>query len=810
MTQIYLDYPIPNVVVKGEVRESPSGLPGKGEVPAEYAIVGQSPSTRRAPGRELEPFGAKSYKILAGLLDMYPDIYVTNLVKEPFRPGKKPGVTTIRLWAPRLFDELRLVSPRRILTLGDIAARALCGDHFSGLREDRGTFFWNRELDAWVVPTYHFSAGARNPHLNRFINRDLQRFYTLADPDLSSVRYEVCPEDTDRYLGRILRQCPEGAEVILDVETTGLGLDAALTQVGITWEDGPVFLFLAPTPGVMIQLGEIFKRKHVTLVGHNLQFDWGVLLRTTNWKWPRMGAHDTMLLGHIKGEEVLALKHLVTLYTDRPGSRTGGSPGDPLYLAEDVIGTSEVFRLFREHASAPIYPVLQDLVPLVASIKVRGVHIDRDRLQTIRDETADRVVAARAVLDELSGDPSINWNSTHQVPPVLVRLGVPLFERTDSGNLSVAEKYLLPLREAHPIVDALLKYREEEKQLSGFCEGWLKASASDSRLHPTLLLTGTETGRLACRDPNLQQVKREGPLKEIFVPEEPEGSYGIVDLDQAELRVAALLSGDEGLLQALLESDPHRFIASIVFKKPEAEVSATERKASKKTTFGVLYGGSAYGLAQKAGLEVDMVQYVIDMLRKEFKVLFKWMDVKQREAIASGFIPTIFGRNRPVKEHLARGNDSQVRRLAVNTPIQSVASDSMLVVIRGTDRRLRKARLASRVLFGVHDSALTSVGPGEAEAVARAVQSAFLDLQSTPIGKLPGFDRLPLTGSFMTGPSWAAVESTNAAYAPVASWQCSSTATGFAPAVFLTKEEPEDFEEDEREYSEDYDDIAAD
>lgn len=799
---IYLDYPVAQF---GE--DGGEGLPGKGPIPAEYAFVGIAPSTRRPADRRLEPFGAKSHKIIKGLLELYPSTYVTNLVKEPVAPGKHPTILQLRWWGSRLLDELRLVKPRRILALGDLPARFLCGPHFDSLREDRGTFFWSPTFECWVVPTYHFSAGARNPHLNRFINRDLERFFTLPDPDLSRTEYEVCPDDTDHFLGRILRLLKDETEVILDVETDGLGVWANLTQVGISWSGGPVFLFLRPTPILMTQLGEILRRKHCSIVGHNLQFDWGILLKTTNWKWPRMVAHDTMLLAHLRGEEVLALKHLVTLYTRRPGSRVGGGPGDPLYLAEDIAGTKEVYEQFKDSASAAIYPILQDLVPLVAAIKVRGVYIDRDALTNLRRDTVQQVAEAKARLDQVSGHPELNWRSSQQAGPVLLGAGVPLTAYTPTGALSTAEKHLLPHQESHPLVDALLKYRAVEKLLSGFIDGYLAFSERDSHLHPTLKLTGTDTGRLSCADPNLQQVNREGPLKSIFVPQTPGGLYGLVDLEQAELRIAALLSQDEALLEALLSEDTHRFIASLLLQKPMEQVTATERKASKKVTFGVLYGGSAQGLAEKAGLSVQSVMEILVMMNRQFAQLARWMKERQHHAIETGYIQTLFGRNRPVKEHLARGDESRVRRLAVNTPVQSLASDCMLTITRGVDRRVRAKRLTSRVLFGVHDSLLLSVGPGESDEVARLVQESFLDLQATPLKDLPIFTRLPLTGSFMTGESWAAVESTNDAYAPIASWECSSVATEFKPAVILHKELPE--EDDEGEQSEDWD-AAAD
>jgi DNA polymerase-1 len=303
-------------------------------------------------------------------------------------------------------------------------------------------------------------------------------------------------------------------------------------------------------------------------------------------------------------------------------------------------------------------------------------------------------------------------------------------------------------------------------------------------------------------DPNLQQVSREGPLKLIFVPR-PEfagGHYGLVDLEQAELRVAALLSNDEALVEALLSEDTHRYIASRLLGKPMDQITPTERKASKKVTFGVLYGGSAPGIAGKADLPVELIVEIMQMLGREFKALAKWMRQRKREAQETGWISTLFGRQRDVTDLRKRGDFGAIGRQAVNTPIQSLASDSMLVIARAFDRGLRREKLHSRILWTIHDSTITEVYPGEEEAVARMAQEAFESLNDTPLAKLPLSDRLPLTGSFLIAKSWAQVESTNEHYEPGPSWNCSSH--GHFEAGQVVKEEKEDADDWEEDTDE--------
>lgn len=765
------------------------GLPGKGPVPSDYAIVGSAPSTKRPANAKFEPFGSRSHQIIDNIRKQVPSLYVTNAVKISHAPGKEPRIALIREHAPKLIRELELVSPRRILTLGDVPSRILCGEHFKGIRDDRGTFFWNANLSAWIVPTYHFSAGGRNPELRRYIGRDIERFFSLPEPELID---DYLVQDNFKWLRKNL---PEDELVYLDIETTGLEYDAKVTQIGLSWGEQPPILFMDPTPEGMVILGSILKERKSKLLGHNLQFDLRCMLYNTQGLWPDLPVNDTMLLAHLRGEGVLGLKHLTTLYTDRPGPHSGGSPGDPQYLAEDVESTREVARVFTADTHRYVYRVLRDLVPLVADIYHRGVYIDRQRLEEVKATSTRARDKTLAELEAASKAIGINWNSPAQVIPVLEKAGIPLTERTEAGALSIKETVLLPLAEEYPLVKSLLAYRAAAKAISGFIDPYLETTSDEHPfLHPTLRLTGTDTGRLSCSNPNLQQVTREGPLKEVFVGRWEDSYYGGVDLEQAELRIAALLSGDEALLEALLSEDTHRFIASKLFGIPQDKVTPTQRKASKKTTFGVLYGGSARGLAEKAGLTVKDIQEILNLMSTEFKVLWQWMKTEQHKALSTGKIDTIFGRTRPMDTYLARDEQSRIKRLAVNTPIQSAASDSMLVITRGVHRRMKDRKLRSNILFGVHDSLWLEVAYDEVDAVARIVQQAFTDLNDTPLGKLPAFDRLPLTGGFLLADSWAAAESTNAAYAPQAEWSCNSLGVIDKVEGWI-REEKEDWEE---------------
>ena len=269
--------------------------------------------------------------------------------------------------------------------------------------------------------------------------------------------------------------------------------------------------------------------------------------------------------------------------------------------------------------------------------------------------------------------------------------------------------------------------------------------------------------------------------------------YGIVDLEQAELRIAALLSEDEKLAETLNSEDLHRTGAAQVLGKPPEEVTSNERKAFKKVIFGLLYGGTPEGIAGKADISVQETVRIIQWIGANFKSLSTWMKHQRVLAEESGEIETLFGRKRSVRHLLMEGQRNKVARLSVNTPIQSVASDCMLIVTATLDQLLREDRLKARILFGVHDSLLAEYAEGEGQLLAHRVQRSFEAIADSPLGQTSLFRYLPLNGTLVLGKSWAAVESTSEGYDPQMSVTVSSLGGQYREhAVSLGRDQDDD------------------
>lgn len=759
---IYLDF-APHVT---------EALPGKGGTTAKFMLVGMAPSTSRPRDRRIEPFGAKSWEIIQSIVRAVGEhnVYITNLVKTPVPAREKLGAKRIREWRPCLDREIELVNPSRILCLGDEVAKALIPG-FGGMRSDHGTFFPGEDGRTYV-PCHHFSAAARNPGLKPVLANDLKRFFTLEVMDVTVASMVTEVHEIPKMSG----------EVVIDIETGGLLISDPIHFIGVQLEDQRAFILHSNDGAISAekirQLGTRLQNECERVVGHNIKFDLSMLvahdLFPSSSPWSNLETVDTMLLAHNSGREsALSLKHLVSMYTSLPGSHAGGGFHDPLYLTYDLVGTRAIFQEFRKQYETYSGKLMSDMSGILGAMRARGVYLDRRTLQEIHGTLRQDVEHLEGELLQVA---DINWGSNAQVAQALRSNGVPLYERTKKGAYSVAEAILRELEEEYPLVQQLLEYRTSSKLYTGFVLPYLEQQSE--YIYPDLRLHGTETGRLSCTNPNLQQIPRVGTFKTIFKPRWEEGYYGLIDLSQAELRVVALLCEDEKFIEALLAEDAHRAIAAQVFGKSQNTVTAAERKQSKGVTFGLLYGGSPHGLAHRIGIPVKRVEKILSSFFKTFPKLQKWLKEKEvwvESAPDPLLMCTPFGRTRDLTTVRKLEGTRRAYRQATNTDPQSGASDIMLDICRTTWRELHRRNLRSRPLFLVHDSTLLEIYPGEQDDVADVVDYAFKQLWSTPLRDYRLFEELPMVGEVVIARNWAEVESTNEHYNKIATYPVTST-----------------------------------
>jgi uracil-DNA glycosylase family 4 len=761
----------------------PDGANWNWGTPVDLAIVGQSPSTLRSWVRRNEVFGSKSWPIVKQLLDLWVDdlglvVFLTNAIREPLPPRTPVLAKLMKQWNPHLSSDLELFRPRYILAVGTTSAKMLIGPKFQKLSEDHGARF-SLDSGAVVVPTYHFSASFNDLVIRRNQTRDLERFDLLirSGGDASGVpQYSVFEGHPDPGL---LPSWTSKDQVVLDIETTGLDpFTHEFLSIGLRYQ-GSNYVIQNPEPAWLASLGETLARSGAGVIGHNLYFDLYWLRTRSSPAWDKVRvAGDTMLMALVDGEPALGLKHLTTLRTNMNSSHAFGGPEDPAYLATDLESTERLFLYYHPRTSSTyVIQLLHRLIPYLVEARACGVRIDTPRLKEIGEELDLGLEKSRTFFGDL------NPGSDAQGRKWLADRGCIPLTKTPTGVASLSADSLAVVLESETLapevrefVSALIAYRAQKKVASGFVENYGRLVDSKGFLHPRLLLQGTRTGRLSSSDPNVQQVPRSGPIKSLFISRWPRGGQiGLVDLSQAELRCASLLSGDEDLLSSLLEADPHRHNASRLYKKPPEQVTAVERKKSKAITFGVLYGGSPEGLATRTSFAIKEIREAQHLFETAFPTLMSWLRRVEDQGTAALRLTTLLGRTRELESVLLSEGESGVRRKCANSHIQSLASDINLMIAAEIVERFRVGRLESKFLFLVHDSILLDIHPDEVTRVAAIVQASYRAFwQGTPLEELPLISRLPIIGELIIGPSWASVESTNESYGPSRTWPCSS------------------------------------
>ena len=363
------------------------------------------------------------------------------------------------------------------------------------------------------------------------------------------------------------------------------------------------------------------------------------------------------------------------------------------------------------------------LAPVLADMETAGFLIDRKALGAFGETLSKRVTELEERIYELAGE-RFNINSTKQLGEVLfVKLMLPYSKKTKTGystNIDVLEK----LRGKHPIIADIIEYRAVSKLKSTYADGLLKVIAPDGRIHTNFTMTVTATGRLSSTEPNLQNIPVRTELgrevRRVFVA--PKGCV-LVDADysQIELRLLAHISGDERMREAFTSgADIHRQTASQVFGVPPEEVTSLMRSRAKAVNFGIVYGISAFSLAEDIGVPVYEAKAYMESYLENFSGVREYMKSIVEKARADGFVSTIMGRRRAIPELSSSNHNTRSfgERVALNTPIQGSAADVIKLAMIRVAERLRAEGLRSRLIMQVHDELIVEAPEDEAERVA--------------------------------------------------------------------------------------------
>ncbi len=416
------------------------------------------------------------------------------------------------------------------------------------------------------------------------------------------------------------------------------------------------------------------------------------------------------------------------LFAD-PAPMVGGSAAAVGLLApvlEERLGRAGLRDLYVD--------VEMPLSTVLARVQAAGVRLDVDYLKAMSEDLGARMAVLEAQIYEGAGE-QFNIGSPPQLGAILYdKLQLPVLKRTQKGRAPSTDADVLEkLRDRHPIVAAILDYRELAKLKSTYLDALPPlVDPRDGRVHTTYNQVGAATGRLSSVNPNLQNIPIRGEtgrqIRRAFVAGADDRLLLVADYSQIELRVMAHLSGDPNLAEAFAtDTDVHTATAAVVFRLPVDQVDPELRRRAKVVNYGLAYGMSAFGLADRMGIATDEAREFIDQYFAGFAAVKEFLDRQVGRASADGFTATVLGRRRYVPE-LQSANPrvrELGRRIALNAPIQGSAADIMKLAMIKVDEELRRSGLDAVMVLTVHDELVFDVLDADRAATGTLVKQAM-------------------------------------------------------------------------------------
>lgn len=369
----------------------------------------------------------------------------------------------------------------------------------------------------------------------------------------------------------------------------------------------------------------------------------------------------------------------------------------------------KVFKNLAEYEMVVLYENIEKrLARVLASMEIIGFGTDREILEGLKADLDKQIEEITQEIYDLAGC-EFNINSTKQLGEVLFKdLDLPVVKKTKTG-FSTDAKVLEKLRDKHPIIEKIERYREIYKLRSTYIEGLENAIDEDGRIRSTFRQNIASTGRLSSQEPNLQNLPiktDEGrAIRKAF--KAGEGKILIdADYSQIELRILASLADDKNMQDAFNHGiDIHTQTASEVFHTPLDEVTKLQRSEAKAVNFGIIYGISDYGLSQNLNIPRPRAKEYIDKYKKSYPQIKEYMDDVVQLARSQGYIETLFKRRRYIPEISSRNFNvrSFGERIALNTPIQGTAADIIKIAMIDTYNKLKEEGLDAKIILQIHD-----------------------------------------------------------------------------------------------------------
>ena len=410
------------------------------------------------------------------------------------------------------------------------------------------------------------------------------------------------------------------------------------------------------------------------------------------------------------------------------------------YAAEDADITLQIKQALwpelEKQGLVELYSTIEEpMIEVLAAMELEGVKVDTQQLADYAVELNAELAKLEAEIRELADEPMLNINSARQLGEVLfAKLRITDKPKmTKTRQFSTEEEYLQGFAGKHRIVDLILRYRGVKKLISTYVEALPQlVNSVTGHIHTSFNQAVTATGRLSSTNPNLQNIPVRDDMgrriRKAFVPSNGQHLLLSADYSQVELRLMAHLSGDSSLIEAFQQGeDIHAATAAKLFHKEIAEVTSDERRKAKTANFGIIYGISAFGLAQRLDIPRKEAKELIDGYFESYPKVKEYMERAVADAREKGYVTTAFGRRRILRDIDSRNAVARgvAERNAINAPIQGSAADIMKLAMVEMYRRCRAEGIRSKMILQVHDEVIVDMLREEQEAVIRIVSEAM-------------------------------------------------------------------------------------
>lgn len=604
----------------------------------------------------------------------------------------------------------------------------------------------------------------------------------IAEYNVHNTPHNYIVIDTDDAIGNLIASLQKEKEISFDTETTCLDANDA-ELVGLSFCTQPHEAYYIPCPPdrerteqILALLQPLFSNPSITWVGQNIKYDLLVL------KWYNVElagpVFDTMLAHYViepdgkRSMDLLSAQFLKyePIHIEELIGKKGKTQGNMRdveidkikeYAAEDaditlqlktaftpLLGKRQVERVFNE-VENPLVKVLMDM-------EYEGIKVDVNFLNSYSKELEREAKLSEESVYQQAGV-RFNLASPRQLGEVLFeKLQLdPKARKTKTGQYATGEDVLMKLAVHNKIADDILAYRQLTKLKSTYVDALPQMiNRRTGRVHTCFGQAVAVTGRLASNNPNLQNIpvrtERGREIRKAFVPRDPNHVLVSADYSQIELRIVAAISGDPAMCDAFKQNkDIHTATAAKVYSVEESEVTKEQRYKAKSVNFGIIYGQGAFGLADNLGISRTEAKQIIDNYKKQFSHIQKYMDDTINFAREYGFVQTLMGRKRWLKD--INSANFTVRgfaeRNAINSPIQGTAADMIKLAMVKVHEEFKKHKFRSRMVLQVHDELVFDAVREEVEAIKPVIIEAMQSAMVLPHG-------VPVVAEVGAGDNW--------------------------------------------------------